>query len=187
LAVVMSCTPYILNTKTSRMKRKQLSKRKRFEILKRDSFTCSYCGATPPKVVLEVDHIIPVSKGGDNNELNLVTSCFDCNRGKSNKELSEVVKPIDYDEERLLQYKQFVKFIKDKKKLEDKEVDMVCEVWKSFNDGYKPSAKYRTTIKQFITKMGVIKTIEAMEIACTRTGGDMKYFCGVCWGMIRKN
>lgn len=168
------------------MKRTPLSKRKRFEILKRDSFTCSYCGANPPNVVLEVDHIIPVSKGGDNNELNLITSCFDCNRGKSNKELDEVIAPIDFDKERLIQYKQFVKFVKDKKKLRNQEIEMVVEIYERFNSGYTPGEKYLIAIKQFIDKIGLERTIEAMEIACSRTKGDMKYFCGVCWGMIKE-
>ena len=37
----------------------------------------------------EVDHIIPVSKGGDNDISNLITSCFDCNRGKRDKKLTD--------------------------------------------------------------------------------------------------
>lgn len=71
------------------MKRKSLSKKKRFEVFKRDKFTCQYCGKNAPDVVLEVDHIRPVSKGGNNDILNLITSCFDCNRGKSNRELDD--------------------------------------------------------------------------------------------------
>lgn len=59
-----------------------LSKRVRFEIFKRDSFTCQYCGKRPPNVVLEVDHIDPLSNGGSDDQINLTTSCFDCNRGK---------------------------------------------------------------------------------------------------------
>ena len=70
-------------------KRKNLSKSVRFEVFKRDSFTCQYCGKSAPDVVLEVDHIIPVSKGGDNDISNLITSCFECNRGKSNKKLTD--------------------------------------------------------------------------------------------------
>lgn len=50
------------------MKRKNISKGKRFDIFKRDGFTCQYCGKQPPGVVLHVDHITPVSKGGTNNE-----------------------------------------------------------------------------------------------------------------------
>lgn len=69
--------------------RKSLSKKLRFEIFKRDSFTCQYCGKVAPNVILEVDHIEPVSKGGGNEQLNLVTSCYDCNRGKTNTELSD--------------------------------------------------------------------------------------------------
>lgn len=60
-----------------------LSKRVRFEIFKRDDFTCQYCGRTPPHVVLEVDHICPRAEGGTNDPINLITSCWDCNHGKS--------------------------------------------------------------------------------------------------------
>lgn len=69
--------------------RKSLSKKIRFEVFKRDSFTCQYCGESAPNVILEVDHIQPVSAGGTNDILNLITSCFDCNRGKGKTELSD--------------------------------------------------------------------------------------------------
>jgi len=68
-----------------------VGKRLRFEIFKRDNFTCRYCGNKSPKVILEVDHIVPVSEGGSDDEMNLATSCFDCNRGKSNRNLSEQI------------------------------------------------------------------------------------------------
>lgn len=70
-------------------KRVSLSKKTRFEVFKRDGFKCQYCGKSAPDVILEVDHIVPVCNGGDNEMLNLVTSCFDCNRGKSGNELSD--------------------------------------------------------------------------------------------------
>lgn len=69
--------------------RKPLSKKIRFEVFKRDSFTCQYCGRMAPDVILEVDHIIPVAKGGTNKITNLITSCHDCNSGKSDRELSD--------------------------------------------------------------------------------------------------
>ena len=74
-----------------------LSKKTRFEIFKRDGFTCQYCGQRPPEVVLEVDHIHPSSKGGSDEELNLITSCFDCNRGKSDRKLGEIHPRPDAD------------------------------------------------------------------------------------------
>jgi hypothetical protein len=60
---------------------------KRFEILKRDSFTCSYCGRSAPKVELEVDHVVPRARGGSDEYSNLTTACTDCNRGKSDSSL----------------------------------------------------------------------------------------------------
>lgn len=69
--------------------RKQIKQSKRFAVFNRDNHTCQYCGKKAPGVVLEIDHKIPVSKGGDNSMGNLVTSCFDCNRGKSDKHLIE--------------------------------------------------------------------------------------------------
>ena len=59
----------------------------RFKIFMRDTFTCQYCGVNKEEdgVKLEIDHIVPVSKGGTNKKSNLTTACFKCNRGKSNK------------------------------------------------------------------------------------------------------
>jgi hypothetical protein len=71
------------------MTRKAIRKSVRFEVFKRDSFTCQYCGQKAPDVVLEVDHITPVADGGDNAILNLVTACRACNAGKSDKSLSD--------------------------------------------------------------------------------------------------
>lgn len=64
------------------------SKRLRFEILKRDKFTCRYCGRSPlqgDKVILEVDHVNP---DGPTSSNNLITACKDCNSGKSNIKLT---------------------------------------------------------------------------------------------------
>jgi HNH endonuclease len=69
--------------------RKAISKKTRFEVFKRDGFACQYCGATAPDVVLHVDHINPVAGGGDNDILNLVTSCEPCNLGKGARTLDD--------------------------------------------------------------------------------------------------
>jgi len=71
------------------MSREALSKKIRFEVFKRDSFNCQYCGKSAPDVVLHIDHIVPVSKGGSNDIMNLITSCQDCNLGKSNNKLDD--------------------------------------------------------------------------------------------------
>lgn len=60
-----------------------VSKRLRYEILRRDSYTCRYCGRSAPDVPLRVDHVTPVALGGGDEPTNLATSCEDCNGGKS--------------------------------------------------------------------------------------------------------
>jgi len=55
----------------------------RFKLLERDNFTCQYCGRKSQEVTLQIDHIIPVSKGGTSEYSNLITACIDCNIGKS--------------------------------------------------------------------------------------------------------
>ena len=69
--------------------RKTINKKTRFEVFKRDNFTCQYCGRMAPDVVLEIDHINPVNNGGTNDIMNLITSCFDCNRGKGKRKLTQ--------------------------------------------------------------------------------------------------
>jgi len=63
--------------------RKTISPRTRYKLLRRDGFRCQYCGKTAEQTELEIDHIIPISKGGSDGYENLITACIDCNQGKS--------------------------------------------------------------------------------------------------------
>lgn len=65
-----------------------MTKKLREFIKTRDNFTCCNCENSTnvePNLLLEIDHIIPVSKGGRTVEDNLQTLCWKCNRTKSNK------------------------------------------------------------------------------------------------------
>jgi hypothetical protein len=70
---------------TCKKRRQAVTPKVRYRILKRDDFRCVLCGKTAKDVQLEVDHIYPVSKGGDSSDKNLRTLCADCNGGKSNE------------------------------------------------------------------------------------------------------
>lgn len=59
-------------------------KSQRFRVFYRDGFCCSYCNGRPGAENLQLDHLIPRSKGGSDHDLNLVTACNKCNGGKSN-------------------------------------------------------------------------------------------------------
>ena len=68
--------------------RNLMTKKLREFIKNRDNFTCCNCGNSThiePNLLLEIDHIIPVTKGGCTVEDNLQTLCWKCNRSKSNK------------------------------------------------------------------------------------------------------
>jgi len=64
-------------------KRRAISKKIRLLILERDGYRCCLCGRTAKETKLEVDHKIPLAKGGTDSLNNLWTLCIDCNRGKS--------------------------------------------------------------------------------------------------------
>jgi hypothetical protein len=80
------CNPYC-------RKKKPFNLKLRFKILQRDNFTCHYCGRKAPDVVLQIDHINPKSNGGSYKMENLTTACFDCNQGKKDVILSELIAP----------------------------------------------------------------------------------------------
>lgn len=62
----------------------------RKSILQRDNFTCQYCGKKPKKEDINLDHVIPKSRGGTNSWSNLVASCIYCNAKKGNRLLTEL-------------------------------------------------------------------------------------------------
>ena len=57
----------------------------RANIFRRDNHTCLYCGRKSPKVILELEHILPRSRGGTGEWHNLATSCHECNQMKGDR------------------------------------------------------------------------------------------------------
>ena len=71
-------------SKTKPKRSRYIASTIRYAVLTRDNNRCVACGVTAKEAQLQVDHIIPFSKGGSNDLDNLQTLCIDCNRGKSN-------------------------------------------------------------------------------------------------------
>lgn len=171
--------------------RKPVSTRARFEVFKRDNFTCQYCGATPPAVVLHIDHITPVSKGGDNSKNNLVTSCDACNLGKSNIPLNSISKSMEETakeiKEKEVQIKAFRKAVKAQ---EQREEDDAWQVVRALYGESRDSInrQYLTSIKTFLKKLPLHQVIRAADKAWVKGGQTVrfKYFCGICWNMIKQ-
>ena len=57
----------------------------RRSIMIRDNYTCQYCGATPPRATLTLDHVLPRSRGGQTTWDNIVTACRSCNVRKGDR------------------------------------------------------------------------------------------------------
>lgn len=174
-------------------KRTQIGKKLRFDIFKRDGFKCQYCGSFPPNVMLEIDHITPVYSGGTNDINNLITSCFDCNRGKSKHELKKIpnslLENIDISKEKLKQYKMFKKVNDEIAKNMKIDIEMVNDVYNSYFNDYVCTERFKNvTIKSFISKLGVYDVIDSMNIACSKflnSDATLKYFCGICYNKIK--
>lgn len=64
-----------------------ISPKVRVSVLQRDGFRCIFCGRTSQHIQLEIDHKIPLSKGGSNDLSNLQALCLDCYRGKEDLDL----------------------------------------------------------------------------------------------------
>lgn len=151
-------------------KRKTISKKLRFEVFKRDSFTCQYCGGQAPDIILEVDHINPVANGGDNDILNLITSCKDCNRGKGAKTLSDnsVIEKqkaqlAELNEKRL-QLEMMIEWKQELKDINDSAVDSI-EAMFFAGSGRELTEQGRGDLVKWVKKYGFQEIWDAAEIS----------------------
>jgi len=175
------------------MKRISITKKTRFEVFKRDSFSCQYCYAKPPKVPLEIDHIIPVSKGGTNQIDNLVTACFDCNRGKSDTELQSIPETLQAKIEKktiaLKQYNDFQKLLKKEANDIGNKVNEIEKIFMSVYPDLFFTDRFRISVRQFLSKLEYDEVVDAMEKSVFKIYNpekSLKYFCGICWNKIKQ-
>lgn len=175
-----------------------ISKKLRFEVFKRDQFQCLYCGRNPPVVVLEVDHIHPVSLGGTDDEFNLVTACFDCNRGKGARALTSMPDATHRTEKRqeaLDQLEAYNAIVMAEREQLEEAHNRVLNHW--FIEGGKSSDffiedGFMRSVRMFLRRLPEDEVIDAIDIAYSRRPLSsnheyvtFKYFCGVCWNKIR--
>jgi hypothetical protein len=156
------------------MPRKPLSKMIRFEVFKRDSFTCQYCGRKAPDVLLDCDHIKPVAKGGTNDLLNLTTSCQDCNSGKSDRELSDssVIDKQRAQLEALQERKEQIELMFEWQKgllnLDDHVADQIAEYWAEQAQGYSLNERGLQSLKKLRNTFDIAEILSAIKLATER-------------------
>ena len=151
--------------------RKGLTKKVRFEVFKRDSFTCQYCGRAAPEAILEADHIKPVSKDGDNDITNLITSCRACNAGKSDRELSDDTvmakrkAQLDELQERREQIEMMMQWHSELDSLRKQELDSLVEYVNSKMVGYGINETGIKNLRSPLRKYGLAEMLECVSIS----------------------
>lgn len=164
--------------------RKSIGKKIRFEVFKRDHFTCQYCGRMAPDVILEVDHIKPVAEGGTNDFINLVTSCRDCNRGKGKTLLStdtEVKKQQTALLELAEKNEQAEMMLEWKMELElglSRQVEMLSDLI-SEKSGFSLSEHGETTIRKLFRQFSLGEILNGIDIAFERYFDGSQKSCDV--------
>lgn len=171
-----------------------VSKRTRFEVLKRDNYTCRYCRSVDNRIV--VDHVIPVALGGSDDPDNLVAACHDCNAGKASTSPSESI-VADVSESAILwagAIAEYSKILLADRKKRDAYVRRFVKAWDVWHYGYdnkhlpKPG-DWKSTIWQFYGLGFPITELEdSVQIACgnnrIEASSTFRYMCGVVYRKI---
>lgn len=169
-----------------------VSRRLRYEILRRDNHACRYCGATAPDVKLTVDHVVPSALGGSDDPTNLVTACAGCNGGKSaSTPDAALVADVSQKAAQWGQAMQVAIEIRTAELAADRaRFEAFDRAWQAW--GNQPrEADWKGSVARFLaaglddqfladaidTAMGNRK-IPARDI--------WRYFCGICWREIDK-
>jgi hypothetical protein len=174
-----------------------VSKRLRYEVLRRDNHACRYCGGAAPDVKLVIDHVVPVWLGGTDDPTNLVTACEPCNTGKSSASPdAPVVADVSRDAWRWAVARKAAA------DLMLVELEAVQAYRKAFTDvwgdwktpageGVPRPDDWQTTIDRFCDA-GLPREVmvDAVLIAMNNTTLPLarvfRYFCGIAWRRLEQ-
>jgi len=177
-----------------------VTRRLRFEILRRDNHTCRYCGASAPDVKLTVDHVVPVALGGGDEPSNLVTACQGCNAGKSSitpdapiveavsddtlrwaRAMEQAAAMQAADHQRWVAYRS--------------EFERAWFAWRTNNGEGEyveiPDDWERTVNAFFAARLDIAIVTDTVDRAMrsatwNRQYSEFKLFAGICWKLIRE-
>lgn len=173
-----------------------MNSRLRYEVLKRDGFTCRYCGGGAPDVKLTVDHVVPVALGGQDEPTNLVAACFDCNAGKASVSpddatvanvqedairWAEAIKAAAAEQAQDAEMERFV--------VEEFEYSWSC--WTVRGEPAPRPADWEVTVRGFYrsgleSELLVDLMNQAMKREHIVTDQKFRYWCGMCWRTLEQ-
>jgi hypothetical protein len=171
-----------------------VTKRTRYEVLKRDNHTCRYCHATDSP--LTVDHVTPTALGGSDDPTNLVAACKDCNAGKASTN-PDAALVADVKADDLRWSAALVRVAKARGRQRKKRltyVERFADAWAVWHYGYEKKriptpANWQASIERFHDLGVPIEDIEdCVRVACgnDRIAVDQtfRYFAGCVWKVV---
>jgi len=148
--------------------RQPISKRLRFEVFKRDKFTCQYCGKVGGQVLLHCDHVKPVAAGGETTMLNLITSCAECNLGKGARALSDDSmlakqhRQLADLEERRQQLEMMRQWREELAQHQVDQIDIVADAFLA-RSKFRPSDHGNISVRRWLRKFGLHEVLAAID------------------------
>lgn len=170
-----------------------VSRRLRFEILRRDGHTCRYCGAKAPDVALTVDHVIPLALGGGDEPNNLVTACQPCNAGKSSVPAdAAIVEDVDAAALMFARAIEKAALIRQQAAIQRRrELAKFEEVWTGwrYSDGVSVALPddWRESVERFLNLgLDLADVLNLIRPAMTAKGvrDEFRLFCHKAWEEI---
>jgi hypothetical protein len=169
-----------------------ISRRLRFEILRRDNHQCRYCGAAAPEATLTVDHVIPRALGGSDDPTNLVAACVSCNGGKTS--VAPDQSTVEDVSSRQLAWADALKQAAELSRAEmnpapDPTVQAFEAMWDEWKSGdflvYRPH-NWDTSVSLFVQRGFTADDFRhfirvAMKNGRVGLNDKFRYFCGCCW------
>lgn len=172
-----------------------VSKRTRFEVLRRDDNTCRYCGGQAPDVTLTIDHVTPVSLGGSDDPSNLVAACKDCNAGKSSSNPdAPLVAGVSDD---ALRWAAALREAADRRMQQQHEQvllhDRFLDLWEttpagSYREPELPDDWWQSVqsilsagLPELLLHDAVRKSFAARHVSAW---DKFRYMCGICWRQV---
>ncbi|MEU9578822.1 HNH endonuclease [Streptomyces chilikensis] len=176
-----------------------VSKRLRYEVLRRDNHTCRYCGAAAPDVKLTVDHVVPQALGGSDEPSNLVTACEACNSGKTSvpadapivasvaddalrwaEAMKKAAEMAHADHQARLDYREAFRAAWDDWSYgpdHDKKPLPLPDGWAGSLDSMREAGLPDWELSEAVTA--------AMSAQKVTPANTFRYFCGICWKKVR--
>jgi hypothetical protein len=175
-----------------------VSKRLRFEVLRRDNHACRYCGRSAPSVKLTVDHVIPVALGGGDEPTNLITACADCNGGKSSTPPdAAIVAGVEQDQVRWARAIEAAAAMQDdQQRVKEENWSEFTRAWEPWASVWQPGAKVAALPSNWKQSVEALRTSglpsrmwpDIVEATMTAHGvqDHFRYCCGVAWRRVRE-